>query len=66
MNYTFYLCFGDYAGFHVEWTKKCKRIVLGKLAIALVSYDVEILVSHAVEEIKELRLTLKEIIEDGT
>lgn len=53
---TLYLCFGKYAGFKFERKGKViARVVLGCISLALVSYDVEVLVDKCLDKVDQLK-----------
>ena len=48
---TFYFCWGSYAGFHIEFNKRAKRLVLGKVAIGYLKLDIEVLLVKLIEKL---------------
>jgi hypothetical protein len=52
---TFYVVFGQSGGLNFEWTKRCKRICLWKVAFCIWHNDVEVVLDLAMKEIKHLR-----------
>ena len=46
-NWSFYICWGENAGFRIETTKRVKRLVLWKFAVAFIKQDIEQLIDYA-------------------
>lgn len=46
---TFYICFGENGGFKFEKNKRVLRLVLFYVSIAIVKYDIEVLIDRAIE-----------------
>ena len=53
---SFYICVGKYAGFKKEINKRCLRIVLGWVSIAILFYDFEIQLENIVKKYRKIVL----------
>jgi hypothetical protein len=50
---SFYICFGKFAGFHVEITNITFRVVLGWISFAILFADIEVMIDETIDALKE-------------